>query len=376
MKFWGSHADADRDAGRRTHRSDQINQIKEIIRLGITLRADMGLENTLAQIVEAISSTLGFRVAVLNLVQADSDHMSVVAVAGLTDGERQRLVQNPPPLQPLPDVMRPQFKKGHYSYFISHQYEHLLDGVEGVTVYTPLPPNASRPADAWHPSDVFFVPLTSARTGGLLGILSLDEPEDGKTPSDETVELIELFASQAALALETSWLFYEREYERQALEDQLKQLLLVLEQVQGHNLDVRAQLSDDQLGRIARSLNAGLEALSGVLRETRAAGEVVSGNAAETRETAIQLARSAQRQVQQILEISRAIEATATNMRTIAETAREVSAATREAIEVSQIGREAAERAAEGMGAVREMAFQSLKKMKRLSESSQEIGAI
>src|SRR5262249_20071265 len=92
--------------------------------------------------------------------------------------------------------------------------------------------------------------------------------------------------------------------------------------------------------------------------------------------TAIQLAGSAQRQVQQILEISRAIEVTATNVRTIAETAREVSSATHEAIEVSQIGREAAERAAEGMGAVREMAFQALKKMKRLSESSQEIGAI
>src|SRR5262249_17615738 len=56
--------------------------------------------------------------------------------------------------------------------------------------------------------------------------------------------------------------------------------------------------------------------------------------------------------------------------------ARDARSAPHEAIEVSQIGHEAAERAAEGMGAVREMAFQSLKKMKRLSESSQEIGAI
>src|SRR5215831_19560078 len=102
MKFWGSHSDSDRDAGRRTHHADQI---KEIIRLGITLRADIGLENTLAQIVEAIRSTLGFRVAVLNLVQEDSDLMRVVAAAGLTDAERQRLVQNPPPLQRLLDVM-------------------------------------------------------------------------------------------------------------------------------------------------------------------------------------------------------------------------------------------------------------------------------
>src|SRR5262249_9905901 len=111
MKFWGSHSDADRDAGRRTHRPDQINQIKEIIRLGITLRADIGMENTLAQIVEAIRSSLGFRVAVLNLVQEDSEHMRVVAAAGLTDAERQRLVQNPPPLQRLLDVMRPQFRR-------------------------------------------------------------------------------------------------------------------------------------------------------------------------------------------------------------------------------------------------------------------------
>src|SRR5262249_16547326 len=300
----------------------------------------------------------------------------VVAAAGLTDAERQRLVQNPPPLQRLLDVMRPQFRRGQYSYLIGHQFQHLLDGVETVTVYPPQTRSTSRSADDWHPDDVFFVPLTSVRTGGLLGILSLDEPEDGKTPSDEMVELIELFASQAALALETSWHFYERERERLALDAQLRQLLVVLEQVQGRNLDVRAQSSDEHLGLIAHALNAGLEALGAVLRETRAAGEVVSSNAAETRETAIQLAESAQRQVQQILEISQTIEAAATNMRTIAETAREASSATHGAIEVSQIGREAAERAAEGMGAVREMAFQSLKKMKRLSERSQEIGAM
>src|SRR5215831_4564203 len=157
MRFWGSRSDADSDAGRRADRADRADrteQIKEVMRLGMTLRADIGLENTLAQIVEAIRSTLGFRVAVLNLVQEDSEYMRVVAAAGLTDAERQRLVQNPPPLQRLLDVMRPQFRKGHYSYLIGHQYLHLLDGVEGVTIYTPQPRNAPRSADTWHPDDV------------------------------------------------------------------------------------------------------------------------------------------------------------------------------------------------------------------------------
>jgi methyl-accepting chemotaxis protein len=369
VKNWGRSSGTDRDLERRTR------QIQEIVRLGTGLRADIGLEHTLAQIVEAIHDMLGFQVAVLNLIQPGSDYLHVVAAAGISDADRQRLVDMPPPLQRILAVMRPEFCKSR-SYFISHQYQHLLEGVPGITLYTPLPPGAHRPPDAWHPNDVLFVPLNSPRDGSPLGILSLDQPDDGKVPSLETIQMLELFASQAALAIETSRLFQERELERRAFGDQLIQLLLVLERVRQRQLDVRIQLSDQSLAPIAQALNAILDALSGLLGEARSASDVVSVNATEARDSATQLADDAQRQALQLVDASRAIEAAAASVRTIADSAQETSEAARQALDVSHIGIESVERAVEGMGAARDIALQALKKMKRLSERSQEIGEI
>lgn len=367
--YWTQRRGSERDLERRTR------QIKEIMRLGATMRAEMGLENILRQIVEAVSSTLGFGVAALNLVQDGNEHVEVVASVGLTDTEHQRLIQSPPPLSRLLAVMRPEFCISH-SYFISHHYKHLLEGVDGVTVYSPIPPNSQRAPDAWHPEDVLLVPLVSPREDRLLGILSLDQPDDSKVPAIETIEIVEMFAGQAAIAIETSRLFQEREQERKALEAQLFELLYHLEQVRQGNLDVRVQLSGNTLQPMADSLNSVLQTLSGLLTDVRTAGEVVSGSASEVRASAAQLSTNAQYQAQQIYDVSSAVEAMAMSVRTIAGVAHDVSAVAQEAIEISQVGREAAERAAEGMSAVREMAIQSVKKMKRLGESSQEIGEI
>ncbi len=366
---WGRQPATDRDLDRRTR------QFHEIVRLGTSLRADIGLEHTLAQIVESIRGTLGFQVAVLNLIQPESDYLLVVASAGLAEADQQRLAQNPPRKDRILAVMRPEFCRSR-SYFISHEYQHLLEGVPGVTLYSAQPPSSPRGSGAWHPDDVLLVPVSSPRDGELVGILSLDQPDDGKVPTLQTIEMIELFASQAALAIETSRLFEERDRERAARDDQLMKLLLILEQVRLKRLDLRLTLDDEMLAPIARALNAILDAVSTVLDETRSASAVVNGTAADMRETAVYLASDAQQQATTIVEASQGIEITAASVRRIADIARDASDAAADALEVSQSGLGHAERAVEGMGVAREIALQSLKKMKRLSDSSQEIGEI
>src|SRR5258706_920354 len=343
---WVQRRGSDRDVERRTR------QIKEIIRLGTALPAEQGLDVILGQVVEAISATLSFQVAVLNLVHPDHEQVEVVAPAGLTEAERQRLGNAPPKVARMLAVMRPEFCISH-SYFISHHYKHLFDGVEGVTVFTPTPPSAQRAPDAWHPEDVLLIPLVSPREDRLLGILSLDQPEDGKVPSLDAIEIIELFASQAALAIDSSQLFEEREMERQSLVSGLFELLYHLEQVRQGNMDVRVQLSATNLSPMAESLNAVLQTLSGLLTDVRAAGEVVSANAAEMREAATQLASSAQHQAQQILEVSSAVEGMAGGVSGIAKTARDTRGGAGEGIENSKRWRQAAERGAEGLRARR-----------------------
>ncbi len=367
---WGHRRGAERDIERRAR------QIKEIVRLGTELRAEIGLHNIVTRIVEAAASTLGFRVAVLNLVRPGRDHVEIAAAAGLTEGERQRLFQDPPPVAALVDVMRPNFLVSQ-SYFIPHQYQHLLEGVPGVTVYTPQPPSAHHGAHAWHPEDVFLVKVRSPRDENvLIGILSLDQPEDGKVPTQESAEIVELFVSQAALALDTAQIFEEREAERLAIEAQLGTILQHLERLRQGDLTARVRLEGQELSPMAESLDAVAQELDALLGNVRRAGEVVSASAAETREATARLAAGAQEQAQQILDVARAVEGMARDVEKIAAIARGASEIAREAGEISHEGRRAAEGAAEGMIAVRELAFQSVKKMKRLGESAQDIGDI
>jgi len=71
----------------------------------------------------------------------------------------------------------------------------------------------------WHPDDALIVPLYSPRKKKLLGLLSLDDPEDGKIPTLESLEVAELFANQAAVAIDNARIFQERDAEHRALEE-------------------------------------------------------------------------------------------------------------------------------------------------------------
>src|SRR5579884_1774348 len=64
---------------------DRTRQIKEVIRLGNVLRAELGLQEVLQQIVASISACTGFRIAVINLVDPVSKHCAPVAFAGMSE---------------------------------------------------------------------------------------------------------------------------------------------------------------------------------------------------------------------------------------------------------------------------------------------------
>jgi len=368
MSNWVQWRGADRDIERR------VRQIRELVRLSNTLHADVGLAEILTQLANAVSSTIGFGVAAFNLTREDSEYMEVAAAAGLDTAAFQHLRESPPRLRAVLRVMRPEFCLSQ-SYYISHEFGYLLEGIETVSVL-PKPQGAQRTPDAWHPDDMLLVPLISARNERLLGILSLDQPEDGKVPSLETIEVVELFANQAAVAIEMARLFEERERERHMLESSLYTLLYQMGEVTREHLAARSLEGGATPASIGESLNAVLNRLGSVLADVYRASEVVSRSAAEVHHVATQLALGAQHQTQHILEVSGAVAGMASGVHHISETADAATAVVEEGIEISRVGREAAEQAAAGMAAVREMTLQSARKIKRLGESTQEIGEI
>ncbi|HEY7985067.1 MAG TPA: methyl-accepting chemotaxis protein [Ktedonobacterales bacterium] len=371
MNTWTQRRGGDRDSERR------VRQIRELVRLSATLHADGGLDEILEQLADAVTTTIGFGAAVFNLVHEASPHLDVVAAVGLDEQTFQQLRQAPPRLAAVQRVMRPEFMlPGSQSYHIGHQYSYLMKEIESVTVHPAPPPGTPHAPDAWHPDDLLLVPLTSSRDQRLLGILSLDEPEDGKIPSRETMEVVELFANQAALAIEMASMFEERERERQMLRSGLYALLYQMGEIGPDYLGAPAALGGASPDSIAETLNAVLYRLSAVLAEVYSASEVVNHSATEVQAAATQLALGAQHQAQQIQGVSSAVAGMAAGVLHIARTADDATAVMAEGLEISRLGREAAEQAATGMASVREMTLQSARKIKRLGESTQEIGEI
>ena len=223
---------------------------------------------------------------------------------------------------------------------------------------------------------MLLTPLMSPRTGRMIGVLSLDQPEDRRVPTLETIEIIELFADQAALAIDTSRIFAERERERRMLDEGLGLLRRSLELARDHDLRQPAPPLSAGLAPLASSLNDLLLTLNGVLAEVRAASEMVNQHASEVRAAAMYLAEGSQDQADRILELSHVVDGMSQNVRQIATTAAESSEMAQVASEVSREGGLAAEQAAEGMLRVRELTLQTTKKVKRLGETVQDIGMI
>jgi diguanylate cyclase (GGDEF)-like protein/PAS domain S-box-containing protein len=59
--------------------------------------------------------------------------------------------------------------------------------------------------DAWHPLDALFAPLMSS-AGDLIGVLSVDLPENGLRPSQSQCDLLEVLAVTAGIAIDNALL--------------------------------------------------------------------------------------------------------------------------------------------------------------------------
>ena len=182
------------------------------------LGASLDLTQTLQQVARSVVDRLGYGVAALNLVTREG-HLDVVAVVGpqevrdALDGRRQTREEWEKLLAGSESRGRLRFLDGR-----------AVDPV-GTDLFFFIPdlPADDRP-DAWHPLDALFAPLYG-RDGALLGVLSVDLPSDGLRPDETDCAMLEVFAVQAALAIDHARLYSELEQsveEQRRVQDQLR----------------------------------------------------------------------------------------------------------------------------------------------------------
>src|SRR5579863_630680 len=186
----------------------QQEALKYIIDIGSSLRLPMDIDTLLARVSEASCKALGFRYSVLYLAE-DSDCYRACAFSGITTEEETYLRQHPVPANIVNRLTGQEYRISD-SYFIPAEAPLWEDGyvasffvvVDETSQMKPLLTGQGVPAQSqWQAEDMLVVPLMSS-DNTLLGFLTPDAPLNGLRPTVKTMELLELFANQAAVVIE------------------------------------------------------------------------------------------------------------------------------------------------------------------------------
>ncbi len=142
------------------------------------------------------------------------------------------------------------------------------------------------------------------------------------------------------------------------------------------DLTVEATVTEDITGTIADSFNFAIEELRKLVATVNETAIMVDSAAKQTESTATHLAKASDNQGREINAATELIVSMAASIEEVSGNAERSSDVARHSVEVAHKGGEAVRRTIDGMNTIRETIQDTSKRIKRLGESSQEIGNI
>jgi len=142
------------------------------------------------------------------------------------------------------------------------------------------------------------------------------------------------------------------------------------------DLTVQATVTEDFTGAIADSINYSIDQLRGLVATINQTAVQVSAAAQETQSTAMHLAEASEHQAQEIAGASAAVNEMAVSIDQVSANASESAAVAERSVAIAHKGAEVVQNTISGMDTIREQIQETSKRIKRLGESSQEIGDI
>lgn len=175
---------------------------------------------------------------------------------------------------------------------------------------------------------------------------------------------------------ETNRQLHETAEKNERNQNAIMRLLDEIEDLADGDLTVTASVTEDFTGTIADSINYSVDQLRDLVATINLTAGQVAGAVQETQATAMQLAEASEHQAQQISEASTAINEMAQSIDQVSANAAESSAVAERSVEIANKGNEVVHNTIHGMDNIREQIQDTAKRIKRLGESSQEIGDI
>jgi methyl-accepting chemotaxis protein len=224
----------------------------------------------------------------------------------------------------------------------------------------------------------------SRRADALLGE-RVESLTRGRTASQGISAVFALLAVLGMLVLGRNMLrrIRERQHEAELLaqqnqrnQDAILRLMDEMALIADGDLTAQARVTEDITGSIADSVNVTVGELRKVVESINEASEQVTSATDEAQKIAARLLAAAQRQAQDIGEADGSVEQMTRSITEVSETAAESAEFARSSIATTERGTQAVQESISGMNEIRVQIQDTAKRIKRLGESTQEIGEI
>ena len=166
----------------------------------------------------------------------------------------------------------------------------------------------------------------------------------------------------------------QEEYDRN--QNAILRLLDEIADLADGDLRSYATVSEDFTGAIADSINFAIDQLRDLVSRITETSEEVAQYTANTQGITNQLAEASEHQAQEIAGASAAINEMAMSIDQVSANADESAVVAERSVQIAANGAQVVNRSIEGMDTIREQIQETSKRIKRLGESSQEIGNI
>ena len=186
------------------------------------------------------------------------------------------------------------------------------------------------------------------------------------------------------LLLMLGFAFLREARERAQLADQqnlrnqaaIRRLLDEMVDLSDGDLTIEATVTEDITGAIADSVNQAVEEMRTLVTTINETSVRVSASAQETRATALRLEEASDHQRNQIEKASETVQTMSQAMSDMAGGANTSAEIARQSVDIASAGGQTVRRTIAGMDNIRDQIQETSKRIKRLGESSQEIGNI
>ena len=166
----------------------------------------------------------------------------------------------------------------------------------------------------------------------------------------------------------------QEEYDRN--QNAILRLLDEIADLADGDLRSYATVSEDFTGAIADSINFAIDQLRDLVSRINETSQEVAQYTANTQHITNQLAEASEHQAQEIAGASSAINEMAISIDQVSANASESAVVAQRSVHIASNGADVVQRSIQGMDTIREQIQETSKRIKRLGESSQEIGNI